>query len=147
MVEKVRINDVVRMLPRTMQKRFDSLGGFVTSVANAPDTEKVPLSSEQLQFIQFAALIYALDNFLRLGTNAARSAASAFETLGSPAFAVGTTVFTKNNAATMRGAKLADALKAALRGTKLLQLIKSASSMRELVEDLARRLRNGEDMG
>jgi hypothetical protein len=142
-MQTVRTADIVRLLPKSLQARFTSLGGYVTAILSEVGPIDPPLPDEQVQFIQLAALVYALDEFLRAGTRAAKSACSNFEALGAEGFAVGGTIFTKDGAATLRGERLATALRASIAEGRIKDAISSASSIRGLVKDLAWTLPRG----
>lgn len=134
---KLSIGDIVSMMPKALQARFSSLGGYVAMVIEEAGIAEPPLSDEDIQFIQLAALVYALDQFLRAGTKAARSASEAFQTLGADGFVVGSTHFTKDGKNTLRGERLADALRDCITDEKMRATIAASSTMRELVRSLA----------
>jgi hypothetical protein len=138
------VGDIVGMMPKALQARFNSLGGYVAAVIEEAGPKDPPLDKEYVQFIQLAALVYALDAFFRAGTHAARSASTAFEALGAQGFTVGATHFTSTGENTLRGERLADALRDAITDDQLRALIASSRTMRDLVRDLAwRRTRDG----
>ena len=135
---EISIGDIVSMMPRALQARFDSLTGYVSSVIAEAVGADEPLPKERVKFIQLAALVYALDQFLRAGSRAARSASTTFEALGADGFTVGTTSFTKNGESTRRGERLADALRESIGDERMRETIASSSTMRDMIRTLAR---------
>lgn len=140
---KLSIGDIVGMMPNALQARFNSLGGYVSMVIKEAEGTDPPLDKEDIHFIQLAALVFALDHFLRAGTKAARSASVAFESLGAEGFVVGSTPFTSNGVNTVRGERLANALRDAITDEKMRNTITSSPTMRDLVCTLARMRRDG----
>ena len=140
------ITFIVNQLPNRLQKRFESLGNFVRGIIDEESSKlktKIVLSTEDVQLIQLAALIYSLDNFFRAGSSAARGAATIFEEFELSGFQVGLTNFTKENANTRRGDLLADKLSESIRNSVLGDFIRNSNSMRELISTMIREVKNG----
>lgn len=141
------VSSLVRKLPYKLQIRFQSLNGYVNWII---DEELVNsqgdynLTSEDIQMIQFAALVYSLRYFFRLGTQVARDASQLFEDYNVNGFSVGSVQFTANNENTNRGEKLDRNLRAALAGTALGRKIQEADTMETLVRSLIKDFRNGQ---
>src|SRR5258708_22099315 len=153
MVDKQpNFSDIVNQLPQKLQIRFTSLGSYVLALINEveeatsqsnPDQPR-KLTTDDTQFIQLMAFIYMLDQLMRDGTRAARSASTMFESLGMSGFLIGRTAFTRNNANTLRGETLANGLRVSLADQRLQAIIANASCVRSLVERLVQELtRNG----
>lgn len=139
------VAEIIRYLPRKIQVRFDSLGNYVKGLIDeesARRDKEIKLSSEHIQLIQLAALIYSLDSFMRAGSYAAQIAASTFEEYELRGFQVGSSVFTENNENTLRGRVLADKLRATVARTRLGVLIRNSSTMRDLISTLIREMNN-----
>jgi len=139
------VAEIIRYLPRKIQVRFDSLGNYVKGLIDeesARRDKEIKLSSEHIQLIQLAALIYSLDSFMRAGSYAAQIAASTFEEYKLRGFQVGSSVFTENNENTLRGRVLADKLRATVARTRLGVLIRNSSTMRDLISTLIREMNN-----
>lgn len=144
------IAEIVGLLPLRLQRRFDSLGGYVQGIIEEERTQydiSLRLSSEDKQVIQLAAFIYMLDGFLRAGSRAAREASSTFERFGLSGFQVGSTHFTSDNLSTQRGEMLARELRGVVLQTSLGPYIRNAQSMRGLVSWLIREIINEQTMG
>jgi hypothetical protein len=140
------ISSIISQLPQNLQRRFDSLGKYVRGIVDEESSKtdtRVILSTEEIQLIQLAALVYSLDSFFRAGTRSARNAATIFEQYELPGFQVGSTVFTKDNYNTRRGDLLAENLQEAILGTNLGKVIKNSSSMRGLISTMIREMNNG----
>ncbi len=143
------LSDFVEQLPQRLQRRFESLGGYVRGIIDDEEDQlgqKLKLSAEDIRFIQTAVFIYFLDGFLRAGSQAARAASTTFEEFGLSGFQVGSTVFTRNNDNTRRGEVLADRLRAALENSPLSKYISTVPTMRELVSRLIREMQNGKSV-
>jgi hypothetical protein len=144
------IAEIVDLLPLKLQRRFDSLGGYVQGIIEEERTQQdisLRLSSEDKQVIQLAAFIYMLDSFFRAGSRAAREASSTFERFELSGFQVGSTHFTSDNMNTLRGEVLARELRGVVLQTSLGTYIRSAQSMRDLVSWLVRDIKNEQTMG
>lgn len=144
------IAEIVDLLPLKLQRRFDSLGGYVQGIIEEErDKREIPvrLSAEDRQVVQLGAFIYMLDGFLRAGSRAAREASSTFESFGLSGFQVGSTHFTSDNMNTRRGEILAQELRAVVLQTSLGPYIRTARSMRDLVSRLIRDMTNEQTMG
>jgi hypothetical protein len=99
------------------------------------------LKGEDIQTIKLAVFIYALEEFFREGSLAAEKAVDEFKALGVRGFTVGPSLFEGRNENVIRGQQLAHALRAAVNDPELLSVIDQASTMRNLVLELRRRLR------
>jgi len=140
------ISLIVSQLPSKLQKRFESLGSYVRGLIDEENSRldtKVVLSTEDIQLIQLAALIYSLDSFFRAGSSSARGAATTFEEFGLSGFQVGSTIFTRENANTRRGDLLADKLRETIMNTALGEVIRNSTSMRVLISTMIRGRNNG----
>lgn len=144
------IAEIVDLLPLKLQRRFDSLGGYVQGIIEEErDKGDSPfrLSAEDKQVVQLAAFIYMLDGFLRAGSRAAREASTTFESFGLSGFQVGSTHFTSDNLSTRRGELLAEELRSVVLQTSLGPYIRRARSMKDLVSWLIRDMTNEQSMG
>lgn len=137
--------DLINRLPYRLRNRFDSLSGFVKSVIDDHES-KLPqrprLSQNQVRLIQLIVFIHTLDDFLREGTAAARSAAVGFQELGVDGFVVGTTVFSGENENVMRGEVLADRLRLMVADLEVFDAVDSNQGPAQLTLDLWERLQN-----
>ncbi len=140
------LSEIISLLPRKLQLRFDSLGNYVRGMIEE-ETAKlgagISLSAEEEQLIHLAVFIYSLDSFFRTGTNAARNTSITFEEFGFSGFQVGNAFFTQNNDNTLRGIQLANELANTVANTPLGRFIRNASSMKDLVSTLTREVNNG----
>lgn len=139
------ISFIVSQLPNKLQKRFESLGKFVRGLIDEESSRlstKIVLSTEDVQLIQLAALVYSLDSFFRAGSSSARSAATIFGEFELSGFQVGTTSFTKENVNTRRGDLLANRLSESIRNSTLGEFIRNSNSMRELISTMIREMNN-----
>jgi hypothetical protein len=144
--EDLTVSEIIRLLPQKLQQRFNSLGRYVQGIIEEEEDKlgrDIEISHEDVQLIQMAAFIYSLDNFLRVGTSAARIASITFEQFGFGGFQVGSTTFTRNNHATRRGELLAQALRGTVADTPLYGHIISASTMQVLISTLVREMADG----
>jgi hypothetical protein len=133
------LSDLIDQLPAKLQNRFESISNYVSGLIAELKIEldfDHTLSREELRLIQFAAFVYSIDDFFRLGTLAAREASSTFVRLNLPGFQVGSSVFTPSNGNTMRGLQLANSLRQSIDNTELSRHVGGARSMRELVRGL-----------
>jgi hypothetical protein len=140
------ISFIVSQLPNKLQKRFESLGNYVRGLIDEESSRlntKIVLSTEDIQLIQLAGLIYSLDSFFRAGSSSARSAATIFEEFELSGFQVGSTTFTKENINTRRGDLLADRLSESIRNSALGEVIRNSNSMRELISTMILGMNNG----
>jgi len=140
------VAEIVRLLPYRLQIRFGNLSGFVMGIIDETRSrlnEEAVIDRPSMELIQLAALIYSLDHFFRAGTRAATDSARTFERFGLSGFQVGSTAFTSNSPATMRGEELANALRATIAGTSLGPRIRVARSMSHLIESLVKDVING----
>jgi hypothetical protein len=147
--ENPSVTEIVRLLPYRLQLRFGNLSRLVAAIideTHARLNSHARVDRESVEMIQLAALIFSLDHFFRAGTRAARESAETFERFKLTGFRVGTTEFTKNNAATRRGERIANDLRAVVRRTRLRRRIQAAHSMQELIESLVRDVLNGETL-
>lgn len=146
---RLSIPDIVNQLPQKLQLRFESLGSYVQGIIIEERDRlgrDIQLDNEDIQFIQLAALIYSLDSFFKGGTRAARNASFVFEQYGLQGFQVGSSTFTQNSAETLRGQRLAEALRRIIAGTSLNRFIVRSTSIRDLVVRLLREIRDGETL-
>lgn len=100
------VSSIISQLPQNLQRRFESLGKYVRGIVDEESSKidsRIILSTEEVQWIQLAALVFSLDSFFRAGTRSARNAATIFEQYDLTGFQVGSTVFTKDNYNTRRG--------------------------------------------
>lgn len=144
------VSEIVRAMPRTLQLRFQSVGGFVRGVLEeeaARAEHPFALTEDDIATIQLFTLCFLLDEFFRAGTRAAGSAARSLERFGLEGFTVGSQKFTKDSPETMRGERLADALRAVLQQSSLWSRYQGARTARELVRTLARELSHGRPLG
>jgi hypothetical protein len=144
------IQDIVQTLPRSLQRRFESLGGFVAGVIEEQrehDSRDDRLTDEDVALIKFLTLVYTLDRFFRSGTDNALGAAQVFEELGAGGFSVGTTAFTTTSEATFRGERLANGLHSVVQHTSFAETLGQARTVRDLVRNLRRDLLNGKRLG
>ncbi len=138
------IADIIAQLPQTLQLRFNALGGYIQGIIieeEAGRGARLDLRTDELQLIQLAAFIYAIDGFFRTGSRSARLAATTFRRFGAPGFQVGSTVFTASNDNTWRGERLADGLRTIVASSRLGPFLAESSSMRELVLTIVREMR------
>ena len=145
--KKISTADIVGMMPKALQSRFESLGPYVLMVIDEAGLDDPPPAKEEVQFIQLVALVYALDQFFRAGTRAALGASLAFESLGAVGFTVGAAPFTSEGENTFRGERLAEALRASITDEKVRDLLGTSKTMKDLVSALARWLRHGRSLG
>ena len=139
------ISFIVSQLPNKLQKRFESLGSYVRGLIDEESSrldKKIVLSTEDIQLIQLAALIYSLDSFFRAGSSSARGAAIIFEEFDLSGFRVGTTTFTRENINTRRGDLLANKLRESIINSALGMAITNANSMRALISTMIRGMSN-----
>src|SRR5262245_33539112 len=146
----LRYSDLIDLLPRRLQGRFESLGGYVETVLHEYE-EKIPaqhrLRREDVQIIKLGVFIYALQEFLREGSRAAAKAVDEFQALGVSGFRVGSSLFEGRNENVVRGGKLAQALRVAVGNPEILSIIDRTSRMRDLIVELIRRQRSERRLG
>lgn len=146
---RLTIAEIVNQLPQKLQSRFESLGSYVRGVIQE-ERERlerdITVDTEDIQFIQLAALIYLLDSFMRTGTVAARNASSIFEQFGLAGFEIGSSRFTQSNENTLRGERLAQNLRSVIAATSLNRFITNSSSMRDLVIRLLNEIKDAETL-
>lgn len=143
------ISFIVSQLPQKLQRRFESLGGYIRGIIDEENSRlnrAETLSTEDVQLIQFAALIYSLDSFFRAGSRSARSAATTFEQFGLSGFQVGSTTFTKDNYNTRRGEMLANKLQESISGSRLSSVIRNSATMTDLVLTMVREIIDGKSL-
>jgi len=143
------ISSIVSRLPQKIQNRFESLGGYIRGIIDEESNKSgvnIALSSNDVQSIQFAALIYSLDHFFRAGSSSARTAAMTFEQLGLQGFQVGSSHFTKDNDNTRRGDMLADKLRDSIGNSHMGIVIRNSISMRDLISTMIREVNNGQSL-
>ncbi|HEX8395177.1 MAG TPA: hypothetical protein VF665_22710 [Longimicrobium sp.] len=128
----------VEHLPRSMRLRFDGLGGYTKAILSEAEMLD-ELRAPQVRQIQTVVFLKSLEQFLRDGTEAAASAVDQFQQLGVPGFRVGGDVFAERNDAVMRGSRLADGLRGAIRDPEVLDLLSSNLSLREIIIKMGRR--------
>lgn len=137
---------MIQRLPMPLQNRFTSLGGYVRGLVEEEEQRlkrKLAFGNNDIQLIQLAAFVYLLDYYFREGTRAAASAALMFEEYHLSGFSVGSTVFTRNNENTRRGALLAYELRQVLADTPIAVVIEQSTSVRALVSRMIREMSNG----
>lgn len=133
-------SDFVKLLPRTLQRRFEGLGSYVTAILEERDI--TGLRAEERELIQFLALIRSLETFLLDGHRAADMAVTTFAGLGIKKFTIGQQSFSEGSDAVLRGKHLAEGLRAAIQDPVLLQLIDDAPSLKDLILTCALQLRS-----
>lgn len=145
--QEQRVSEIIKVLPRPIQNRFNSLGEYVREVvAELDENEKRRLTDDDLNVLQLAVFIYRLERFLREGTRAALSTIESLEALGLDNFTVGSITFTKDNENTLLGKDLADKLMDSIADSRLLRFIKRARSERALIQALRDEITNGKDV-
>lgn len=130
------ISAIISQLPHKLQLRFESLGSYVRGIIAEESLRRgkdIELSTENIQLIQMAALLYSLDRFFRAGSSSARTAATVFEQFELSGFQVGSMTFTRNNYNTRRGDILADRLRETVMNSSLGAIIRNSATMRELI--------------
>lgn len=132
--------DFVKLLPRTLQRRFEGLGSYVTAILE--EREITGLLPEERELIQFLVFIRSLEAFLLDGHRAAEMAVTTFAGLGIKAFNIGQQSFSEGSDAVLRGKHLAQALRAAIQDPALLQLMDDAPSLKDLILTCALHLRS-----
>lgn len=137
MVEQT--SDFIRLLPRTLQRRFDGLGSYVTAVLEENDIKGLTL--EEREFLQLLVFVRALETFLRDGHRAAEMAVATFSDLGVASFSIGRQSFSEGSEAVLRGKHLADGLQASIQDSEMLKIIDEAPSLKDLIVDCAYRMR------
>jgi len=138
--------EILRSLPYRLRLRFDSLGGYVSSILDENQGDlprRNRLKPEEVQIIQIIVFIYALDFLFQEGTRAAMMAVSEFEKLGMAGFRIGSAHFEGENENVMRGRDLSDALRRTLSDSAILELIGSETSIKSLTIRLMRLVKNG----
>jgi hypothetical protein len=143
--KEIDVTKIIERLPVKLKNRFQSLGSYVRNIIEEMTGNKrqIHLSTEDIQLIQLAALIYSLDSFFRKGTKSAREASTIFEELGGEGFQVGSSIFTKNNENTQRGEILADDLRRVIDGSFISQPIQDSYTMHQLIITLIRKINRG----
>jgi hypothetical protein len=160
------IRDVLDSMPYRLRNRFESLGSYIQgcierSVAELErDIERevvvrdgdqirrpgnpilqVP-SFEAQQAIQMMSFAVAVSRFFRDGTRAASLATSTIESLGTPGFSVGSTVFEGENENVRRGEELHLSLSEAMEDERFEDLVVSQTPLGRIVRDLVRSASN-----
>lgn len=128
-------------LPRALQRRFDGLGSYITSVLEEKGI--TGLTREDQRVLQLLVFLRVLDDFLQQGHQAAATAVATFGELGVKGFSIGKQVFEPGSEAVMRGRVLSNDLRA-LTPQHLLTVLDSAPTLHDLVGRLARLLRREE---
>jgi hypothetical protein len=144
------ITEIIQRLPQKLQVRFNSLGNYVQGIIDEESfksQKEIKLSRDDIELIQLAAFIYSLDSFLRAGTYSAKAASTIFEDFESEGFQIGSTVFTRNNANTMRGEVLADELRSIVERTRLGRIIRNSPTMKHLIATLIQEMNNDKTLG
>lgn len=140
------ITEIIKLLPRPLQIRFNSIGSFVKAVVEEKEAQggrKAQLSQEETDLIQLAAFIYSLNWFLTEGTKAAQATISTLDNFGLEGFLIGSTPFEKDNENTMRGKILAEAMMQNIGDPNLARRIQQATSMTSLIINLRNDLTRG----
>lgn len=137
------ISFIVSQLPQKLQRRFESLGGYIRGLIEEERQrlgKDINLTSENIQLIQLAALLYSLESFFRAGSSSARGAAATFEQFQIPGFQVGRTTFTSTSYSTQLGDVLADRLQNTIRNSRLGVVISNSATMRDLITTMIREM-------
>jgi hypothetical protein len=140
------ISSIISQLPHKLQIRFESLGSYVRGLIAEESIRlgtNIVFSTQNIQLIQLAALIYSLDSFFRAGSSSARTAATVFEQFDLSGFQVGLTTFTRSNHNTRRGEILASRLQETIVNSYLGTVIKNSSTMKDLISRMIREMNNG----
>jgi hypothetical protein len=143
------IETLKRSLPRNLENRFVSLASYVNSIIDVErqNNKRFPkLTEQQITLIQLLVFVYTLDNFMRTGTLAARTASNIFSQFDMDGFKIGSKSFTANNENTLLGENLANGLQESIGQAELEELVKNSKSIRELILSIVRRLTNGQSM-
>lgn len=141
--EAPSISEIIGLLPRNLQLRFESFRSYVKAIVDEEEEileRSIKISNDEFQLIHLAVFLYFLNNFFRTGSNVARNASVAF---GFSGFVVGNTYFTRNNPNTNRGKQLANELVTNIANTPLSEFLRNATSMKDLVSTIVRELQNG----
>jgi hypothetical protein len=143
-------SQIVNSLPRPIRLRFDSIGGYVQAIISE-EQENVPgaqhLTTEEIEMVKLVVFCYAANRFFKEGSEAARNAADELQRFTIPGFRVGSTHFEGRNRNVMLGDHLATYLIRSFDGSPFQNLILSATSMTDLVRNLARRIRHERRLG
>lgn len=134
-----QVSDFIKVLPRTIQRRFEGLGSYVTAILEENNLEDLP--AEDRELLLLLVFIKWLETFLRDGHRAAKMAVDTFADLGVASFSIGSQVFSKGSEAVLRGKELADGLRASIQDPQLLKIIDDAPTLRELILNYARFVR------
>ena len=144
------VAQIIRLLPAVLQRRFESLNGYVRGVieevARRQNLNPSSLSREENDEIQLAAFVFLLDRFFRTSSRAADSAAREFAEFGLAGFRVGSQLFAPGNENSLRGERLANQLAEILSHTRLGNSIRNASTVADLVERYLRERPDGRNV-
>jgi hypothetical protein len=124
-----------RLLPRSLQKRFDGLGSYVTSILEEAGLDG--LSPDQRQLLQLIVFVRALDDLLLDGHRAATSAVATFKELGVERFSIGSDQFYEGSEAVLRGKNLSEGLRSSISDPHLIRIIDRSTSLRQLTLECA----------
>ena len=128
-----------RELPRSIRKRFDSLGKYVRAILEEAGL-RGRLTREDIERIHIAVFVRVLDEFLRDGTAAAVAAVDTLNELGVQGFTVGRERFAGRNDAVMRGERLANTLQGVAGDLFPPDVIESESGLKRLIIKLGKEL-------
>lgn len=132
-------HDLLSLLPRRLALRFESLGGYVSSVIHEQEelgSRRDRLTRHELRQIQIVVFTHVLHSMFKEGTRAASFAVDALKKLDVPGFRVGTTVFAGRNENVMRGESLARALADFLGDQNLTRQLDTTTSLRKRILEL-----------
>jgi hypothetical protein len=110
-------NELIQALPISLKRRFQSapelIRYYLTETARA-ERIKTKDDAAITQTVQFLALVWMIDRFLRRGTTEARRTIAVLKDAGIAGFSVGSSQFDQDGEATVRGERLSEALREAV---------------------------------
>lgn len=142
-------SEVLALLPRSLQIRFQSLGAYVDQALDekAPREEQIPkLSPEEIATIKLVVVARRLESFLVSTSRAGESAVETFSSLGMTGFTVGSRRFAADSPDLRLGYELAEGLREVL-GENLMRLEGRPRSLAREVRQLAREVLRGRPLG